>query len=586
MKNIARTPRPDNLAQVLSLIAEADLSANQRRDMTSAINRICEMNDRSAPCSVPAEATALRAVLKKIRPAAFGIGKKTFSNQRSLLAAALLQVGVLDRLGRGCAQHHPTWAPLMRAIAPDKRFSCGLAAFGNWCAAKDISPEQVGDDSVQEFLSSLESRTLCPKPRDVVRRVPNLWNEAKDQFACWPQTTLTLLSFRPPRRRLAWDDLDERYRRDADAYLDRRANPDLFDESPNAPTRALAPSTLHQQSEHLRLAASIVVESGVNVACVASLADLVKPEYFKLVLRYYHERADKKPNAFVIAVAKTLIQVAQYHVGDSMDAIKRLRRLAGKLPPVPIDLTEKNKALLRRLESPRLRAKLLLHPENLHAKIIKTFEARRLPFVDAQVALAIDILLVSPLRPQNLCCLNWRSHFQEPEGPRGGLVIHIPADETKGRRREFVAEIPEEVAKRLRWYRRHILPRLNADPNGDLFVTKKGRPKSQETLSQQITEAISEHVGIHMTPHQFRHFAAMLYLEDRPDDLETVTSFLGHAFPTTTRSYAGSSSRRAGRVYSSYLLRRRDELKLSRTKKRMLTKRSKKAKKGLDHASP
>jgi integrase len=430
---------------------------------------------------------------------------------------------------------------------------------------------------VQQFLSWLETRTLYPKPRDLVCRIPNLWNEARDRFSCWPQTTLTRLSFRPPRRRLAWDDLDERYRRDADAYLDRRANPDLFDESPNAPTRALAPSTLHQQSEHLRLAASVLGESGTDVA---ALADLVEPEYFKIVLRYYHDRADKKSNAFVIALAKTLIQLAQYHVGASTDEIKQLKRIAGKMKPVPFDLTEKNKALLRRLESQRLLAKLLFLPENLHAKVMNTLEARRLPFVDAQVAIAIDILLVSPLRPQNLCRLNWRSHFQEPEGPRGGLVIHIPADETKGRRREFVAEIPEEVAKRLRWYRRHILPRLNAEPNGSLFVTKKGRPKSQETLSQQITEAISKHVGIHMTPHQFRHFAATLYLEDRPDDFETVTSFLGHAFSKTTRIYAGSSSRRAGRVYSSYLLRRRDELKLSRTNKRLGTKRSKKARRG------
>jgi len=86
------------------------------------------------------------------------------------------------------------------------------------------------------------------------------------------------------------------------------------------------------------------VESGVNVACVASLADLVKPEYFKLVLRYYHERADKKPNAFVIALAKTLIQVARYHVGASMDEIKQLKRIAGRLPSVPFDLTEKKQS--------------------------------------------------------------------------------------------------------------------------------------------------------------------------------------------------------------------------------------------------
>jgi integrase len=583
VKKIAKTPPPENLADVLSLIPEADLSVIQCRDMTSAIKRLCEMIGR-APSGVPAEATELRALLNKIPPAAFGIGTKTLSNLRSRLGAALILVGVLDKLGRGCAKHHPAWAPLMREIAPDKRLRYGLAAFANWCSIKDISPEQVGDDLVQQFLSWLETRTLYPKPRDLVCRIPNLWNEARDRFSCWPKTTLTRLCFRPPRERLAWSDLSDSLHRDAKAYLDMRADPDVFDE--NAPPRALVPSTLHQQSEHLRLAASILVESGVDVTCVASLADLVEPEHFTRVLRHYHERADKKPNAFVIALAKTLIQVARYRVGASMDEIKQLKRIAGRLPSVPFDLTEKNKALLRRLKSPRLRAKLLFLPETLHAKVMNALEERPLPFVDAQVGSAIDILLVSPLRPQNLCGLNWRSHFQEPDGSRGRLLIHIPAEETKGRRQEFVAEIPPEVAKRLRWYRRHILPLLNADPNGDLFVTKKGCPKTQETLSQQITEAISEYVGIHMTPHQFRHVAATLYLEDRPDDFETVRSLLGHAFSKTTRVYAGSSGENATRAYGNFLLKKRDELKLSRTKKRMGTKRSKKAKKGLDHASP
>ena len=59
-------------------------------------------------------------------------------------------------------------------------------------------------------------------------------------------------------------------------------------------------------------------------------------------------------------------------------------------------------------------------------------------------------------------------------------------------------------------------------------MTKGGGLKTQETLSQQIIETIADHVGIHMTPHQFRHFAATLYLEARPEDFETVEILLGH----------------------------------------------------------
>ena len=592
MANIPKTAPRYSLADVRSLIAEADLSENQRRDMTSAINRLCEMS-RCAPFSVPAEANAIRAAFRKIRPAAFGIGKKTFSNLRSLLAAALILVGVLDKMGRGVAQHHTSWGPLMRKIAHDKRLSCGLAAFSNWCSMKGISPEQVGDDLVQEFLSWLESRTLCPKPRDVVRRLPNLWNEAKDQFACWPQTTLTRLSFRPPRRRLAWHELDERFRHDVDAYLATRKGSDdapdnsleLFDERRHPRSRPLADTTLRQHEEHLRLAASVLVQSGLAVTEITSLADLILPERFKTVLGHYYKQANGQPSAFVTCLAQTLIQVAQYHAGATPDEVCELKELAARLPVIPFDLTEKNKDLLRQLESTGARAKLLFLPGRLMHDVAEKIKTGRLPFVAAQVAIAIDIALVAPLRPHNLSQLNWDGNFSEPDGEKGRLILRVPQQKTKTKKGDLVFEIPEDVARRLRWYRRHILSRLKGDPNGDLFVTEKGRSKSQETLSQQITEAISEHVGIHMTPHQFRHFAAVLYLEDHPEDFETVRALLGHAFSKTTRVYAGSSSRRASRAYGNFLLKQRDELKLKRTNKKRSVKRSD-GREGLDHASP
>ena len=92
---------------------------------------------------------------------------------------------------------------------------------------------------------------------------------------------------------------------DAEAYLAMRGNPDPFDERPNAPPRPLAASTLHQQREHIRLAASVLIEGGIPRADITSLADLVEPERFKMVLRHYMG-ANGQPNAFVICMAKTL----------------------------------------------------------------------------------------------------------------------------------------------------------------------------------------------------------------------------------------------------------------------------------------
>jgi integrase len=399
----------------------------------------------------------------------------------------------------------------------------------------------------------------------LVRRVPQVWNYASTKFNLWPTTKLTTLSFKRPPKHLKWSELSPRFQQDAEAYLELRASPDLFDERPEAPKRPLAATTLRQQREYLRLAASILVRDG---DVVVSLAELVTPEKFKKILRYYHNQADREPNGFVISLAKTLIQVAKHYAGATSKELGELKRLAGNLPTVPFDLTSKNKTLLRQLESERLRARLLFLPEQLMGQLAKDLERGRVRLVDAQVAIAIDILLALPLRPQNLSSLSWQHNFSEPNGPREQLLLYVPASDTKTKRQDIVSEVPDEIARRLRWYRRHVLPRFGADVNGYLFVTESGSRKRQGTLARQITDAIMRHLGIHMTPHQFRHFGATSYLEQHPEDFETARAMLGHSSSKTTRIYAGASSRRASRAYNQYLLEQREALKLLRSSRK------------------
>ena len=336
----------------------------------------------------------------------------------------------------------------------------------------------MDDTVVQRFLTWLEAKTLHPKPRDLVRRIPNVWNEASTKFDFWPTTKLTTLSFKAPPKHLKWSELSPSFQQDADAYLALRANPDLFDERPEAPKRPLAATTLRQQREHLRLAASILAQDGEEIA---SLADLVRPESFKKVLRYYHNQANRRAQRLRHRHGQDPDpSCAIPHGRNIARKSSELKRLAGNLPALPFDLTAKNKTLLRQLESDRLRAKLYFLPEQLMGEVAKDLESGRVRFVEAQVAIAIDILLALPLRPQNLSSLSWHHHFSEPNGPRSQLLIHIAARETKTKRQDIVSEVPDEVARRLRWYRRHILPRLGADVNGHLFVTEKGTRKIKQ----------------------------------------------------------------------------------------------------------
>ena len=578
-----RPPSTKTLADLIIFISALNLSGHIKRDLISASKTLCEKLGRS-PEEVPTNAFELRLLLQTIQPAAHGIKRKTLSNLRSLLASALKLAGQLDDLPRGLARRHKDWQALMNSLfLIDKPTGCALATFANWCAYKGIEPIDVTDQRLSEFQVWLETRSLYAAPKNLVRQIPIAWERAQRKLENWPPIQLRRLSFKAPRLRTPWNELPDQFRHEAEVYLSQRKNPDLFDEDDDGPTEALADGTLHQQREHLRIAASILMrQHGTNPDQI-TLASLVSPNPFKAVLRSLINAATDKhrqkpkeadadivnsvpPNAFVINLATTLIQVARHYVKVRPDELGLLKKYKSKLKPVPLDLTQKNKRLLRQLEVPATQAKLMFLPELLQARVANALWSGRIQFVDAQIAVAIDLQLVLPLRPQNLHSLHWQRHFLDL-GP-DGLRLIIPAAETKSRKRDIVADIPPEVVQRIDWYRRNVLPKLGGSETGHLFVRQGGAHKDQKTLAGQIINAIEMHVGVHMTPHQFRHFAAVLYLEKHPNDFETVRNLLGHAFSKTTAIYAGSSTKRAGIAYANFLFERKDQLRVCRTGRR------------------
>lgn len=551
-------PEVKTLEDLIKHVAKRDLSAPVTRDMVSAIRRVADMSGQS-PTMVEATPIILRDLLSRIEPAAHRISAKTWANIRSLVQQALVAAGIVDDRGRGAAGKHAAWASVMKLVADDKRLAAGLSGFANWCSVAGVEPDAVGDRHVLQFLDWMEARTLVPKPRDQARIVPVLWNRAVEKVDGWPKQRLTPISFKQPNERLGWAELPETFRGDVQAYLKMREKPARFDE--NAPRKPLKPQTIRLQGEHLRLAASVTIKGGRPAP--KSLADLVKPENVEFILGFYDDEAGQEPSAFNTGMATTLRQVANYHVRLPSIDLQRLKSLASMLPAVPLDLTEKNKKVLRQFESDRMKAKLLHLPEKLLAATKKSFVEGRLRHADAAAGVAIGILLYAPLRPQNVISLNWQKHFSEPDGSRGLLLLHIPKDETKTQKRDLVFDLPADIARLIRWYRREVHSRVGADPNGSLFVNGDGKPKKQETLAVQMEDAIRRHLGIRMTPHQFRHLAAVWYLDAHPEDFTTVQDLLGHGWSRTTRIYAGSSTRRAGRAYANLIVERRQSLKLT-----------------------
>src|SRR5262249_48933698 len=116
--------------------------------------------------------------------------------------------------------------------------------------------------------------------------------------------------------------------------------------------------------------------------------------------------------------------------------------------------------------------------------------------------------------------------------------------------------------------RNEIAPAVIGERANTVFVTFSGRPRKQDTIKMTITKTISRYLGVKLTPHQFRHLAAKIILDNNPGAFELVRQLLGHKnLKTTTNFYAGIDTRRAGRAHADLIMKLR-ESKLSRGRRR------------------
>lgn len=175
-----------------------------------------------------------------------------------------------------------------------------------------------------------------------------------------------------------------------------------------------------------------------------------------------------------------------------------------------------------------------------------------------QIAVAIELLLIAPLRIGNLARLDLEEHFSWSQGGRRGVVhLIIPAAQVKNHQPlEF--ELLPDTARLLRVYLEEFRPRLVEAPSAWLFPGRGGNPKHERVLAKQITDTIRERTGLDIHPHLFRHLAAKLYLDRNPGGYEVVRRVLAHRrMETTVGFYTGTETAAAVRHFDAEMLKLR-----------------------------
>jgi integrase len=551
---LPQSTSPVTLQTVLDRLAAAGtLATSRQRDLRSAILSYAKLRGQP-PAAIPLDLAEIRQTLNRMVPARAQISRKRWANLRSDLARAIDASGMLPMLRTADLEVDEVWT---RLLAPaDQRIRHGLSRFVRWASLRRIAPESINDGTIDLFITELDATTLIRNIRDLGRIVAKAWNALVELHDAAGLEPVAVPSNKPSPTRIPWRQLPASFQEDVERYLTWASVPDPLAEGARA--RALAPLSLRLQKTHIHSAANAAAVSGIAVDRMSSLASLVEPEVFRALLGHLWRADGRKLSAFTHAVGVTLTAVASDWVKAPAETIATLKALRSKLGTLPTGLTEKNQALLRKFDDPRLLAALLDLPDKLWRAARQNLGTSRWPFIELQTALAIDILLNVPMRMQNLTSLEFDVHLHWPQGRRKPALLRLRAAEIKNDvSLEF--EVPMVLAERLQVHRNEIAPAVTGERPARVFVTFGGTPRTQAAISVAIEKTLLKHLGIEMTCHQFRHLAAEIHLDAKPEAIELVKQLLGHKnLKTTTRFYAGVNTLRAGRAHAELLQKIRE----------------------------
>jgi integrase len=530
------------------LVADPGLSANRKRDLRSAVSTYSKVMAQ-VPGGIALDVTAIRKNLEDVVALQGRLSPKRLANLRSDLGAAIAASGLAPMLVTKGVKPSQVWNELLGS-AGDRNIGNGLSRLARWATLRELSPTDIDGVALERFFTELETASLVRKLKFLRREIPRLWNKLVDLSPGQALSPAAVPS-QPRSDHVPWHDFPASFTTDVDAYLHWCSVPDPLDDQARA--RALAPKTRRLRRHHLHLAASAACQAGMDIDQLKSLSCLVEPKAFETILRHQWHKHKGSPSPYLTFVAGTLIRMAAEWVkvpDDQLVALKGLRRKLGRLPT---GLTDKNRRMLRRFDDPRLLELLIGFPDRLWRTALGKLSTSKMAFVDLQTALAIDILLHAPMRVDNLAALEFGEHLYWPRGRGRPALIVIRGDETKNNEPlEF--ELPVALSDRLYRYRYEIAAGIIGKQPDVLFVSAKGVPRTLTSVSRAIQTSIRRQLGLHMTPHQFRHLAAKVHLDSHPGSYEVVRQLLGHkSLRTTTSFYAGPDTRRAGRAHADLI---------------------------------
>jgi integrase len=554
---------PLTLAAVLNILEQSHRTNRKHREMASAVRQVAKVLDCELD-EIPSSPDELARLLEQANPALVGMKRQRWGTIKSLLRAALAEVGFDVMPGRDAAGLSADWQALASPLS--RRYRYGLSRVFSYCSRRGIAPSDVDDTTFAEFREALISNSLQANPEGLYRNAVNIWNEAVQRLPGWPASPIT-----PPsdgrRSALPPQSFPLPLQDSIEACLTDALKPDPFAKNYRKPLHA---ATIHARRKQLYQAARALVETGMPASEITSVSVLVDVKNATELLRYLHDqKGGITPSLGVMA--ETLRSTAR-RLGKTSEAdMDWLTEMVGRFTPKRNGLTPRNRSRLRQFDIEANVDAILSLPAQTIGKVQRHDRGGNIDAVGVMLALSVQILTCAPMRLRNLTGLRLDRHIKtvRRRGQRS-VSICIPAEETKTNK-EFEVVLSAETARLLTLYVDSYRGRIAGGAGPYLFPGRGGARRADTRFGASISKFIWRETGLQMNPHLFRHFAAMIYLRLHPDGIEVVRQLLGHTSTRTTlKAYADPKSDFAFQAWDETLAEHRDgrhRLKQARNKR-------------------
>jgi integrase len=542
-----------SFADALAIIAAAsELPEQTRKHWPSSLRQIAKALDKPVEV-IPARYSAIRADLLALHHVPAGLTAKTMQNHKSNTKSALLWLAREKGVAEHGAPLTAEWGAL-RVAVKDGVARSRLSSFMRYCSANNISPADVDDAAVDRFVSY---RSRCSKPADEAfrRLLARAWNARVTTIPGWPAQRLMEPAVKATVE-IEWEAFPEGLRRAIDRYLQGLTR--IRKSRTGQRIRPLRESTIRTRRAELQAVARMAVKTGVPIAELASLPALLAPDVAEKVLDAYWQKNGENPKLFTINLASRFLAIVKETKCLSDEECERLDEMRRDFEDHRQDgLTDKNIAFLRRALTPGVWERVIKLPFAMMAEARRRQHAPVRAAVMAQLAVAIAILSVAPIRLQNLTAIRLGTNLIKPGGPVSNYWLAFPDYDVKNRTRlEFPLE--RYLTRLIDEYVHDFRPTLLRGRNEDyLFPGQREGAKGKTSFSGQIIGRIYRATGLNMTVHQFRHAAGAVVLKQRPGEYELVRQLLGHrSVQTTINSYIGLDGIQASEIFTNIVMAR------------------------------